>query len=258
MKEIKKVSDCQLWEFEEEIVLEYFEEDDTSNSNIEEINRCLEALKEYEFIVQPLSVEFGVKYRHRQRLAFNLDYRNRPKIPYWHWEISSIPPKIIAEGLYPDSAKVIPVENITTEDLREWVKEPLKQKSPNLEYDVHWSEINIWATRARIIDEIRFIDRDDYSVETKIGEIKYPLRRHDDGLWVYGPQKPYSSYPPMTIRLYTDGDGAIKMKILIPWTVWYDEYSPEYYYLYQAVQRIIAQGWELSEYTPLEEPKYAA
>lgn len=245
------MSDCQLWEGEKQIVLEYYEDDGVSNT--EEINRCLKVLEEFESIVQPLLVEFVVKCRHRTRLAFSYDIM--PEIPYWHWKISSIPPEIIAEGFYPDSAKVIWADNITTRDLKKWVKEPLQQKSPNPEYEVRWSEINVRATRARVINELRFIGRDYYLVETAIGEFKYPLRKHDGGLWVYGPQKPYRAYPPMTIRIYTDG-GTHDLKFSIPWTVWYDENSPEYFYFYQAIQRVIAQGWELSEYTPMKEPKY--
>ena len=247
--------DCYLWEQDEQITLEYVEEEDLNS--IEEVSHCLKALKELEPIIQPLSVEFGVKYRHRKTFALKRAYKDRPEIPYWHWEISSIPPEIFTEGFHFGGAKVIPVENITTEDLSKWIVEPLQQKSPDPEYDVRWTEINICAVRARVIDEIRFVGRDYYLVKTPIGEYKYPLIEHDGGLWVYSPQKPYRTYPTMTIGILTD-IGAHRIKFFIPWTVWYDEYSPEYYYFYQAVQRIIAQGWQLSEKTPMKEPKYAA
>ena len=248
--------DCFLWEFEEQIVLNYYEEDDPST--LDEANRCLKALKELEPIIQALSVEFRVECRHLKRLAYSFEIK--PEIEFWHWELSPVPPNISTFGFYTGIAKIIPVENITTEDLSQWIIEPLQQKSPDPEYDVRWSEINICATRAKVIneitiDEIHCVGRDYYLVKTEIGEIKYPLIEHDGGLWVYGPQKVYDGYPPMSIRIYTDG-GTHKIKFLIPWTVWYDENSPEYYYFYQAVQRIIAQGWELSEQTPMKEPKY--
>ena len=272
--------DCYLWEGDEQITLEYIEQADFDSveihpgdsdeqviskikqigdlSNIERANRCLKALKELELVIQPLSVEFVVMYRHRKTFALKRDYRDFPEFPYWHWEISSIPSEIVTEGFYFGGAKVIPVENITTEDLSQWIVEPLQQKSPDPEYDVRWTEMNICAVRARVIDEIRFVGRDYYLVKTPIGEYKYPLIKHDDGLWVYSPQKPYGTYPTMTIGILTYGATAHKIKFSIPWTVWYDEYSPEYYYFYQAVQRIIAQGWQLSEKTPMKEPKYAA
>ena len=249
------MADCELWEGEEQISLYYVGEENLNT--MQEANCCLNAFKELELIIQPLSVEVGIGYRHRQALSFKYDLRDRPEIPYWHWEISSIPPQIITEGFYPDGAKVIPVENITTENLSKWIIEPLQQKSPDPEYEVAWSQMNICAVKARVIDEIRFIGRDYYLVKTPIDEYKYPLIKHDDGLWVYSPQKPYGTYPTMTIRIL-NSIGIQQIKFSIPWTVWYDEYSPEYYYFYQAVQRIIAQGWQLSEYTPMKEPKYAA
>lgn len=245
--------DCQLWEYEKEVALEYLEEDDLNP--IEEAGRCLGALKEFESIIQPLSVELAVECRHLKRLAYSFEIK--PEVPFWHWEISSVPLGVSTFGLYTGIAKVIEVADISIDDLYEWIKEPLQQKSPDPEYDIAWSEINIWATRARVINEIPFVARDYYLVETRIGEIKYPLIEHDGGLWVYGPQKPYDSYPPMSIKVNSHA-GAHDIKFLIPWTVWYDEYSPEYFYFYQAIQRIIAQGWELNEETPLKEPKYAA
>ena len=54
-----------------EIALEFYQEDGVSNT--EEIYHCLDALKELESIIQPLSIEFGVKYRYRRRLAFIYD-----------------------------------------------------------------------------------------------------------------------------------------------------------------------------------------
>ena len=272
--------DCEIWKGEKQITLQYNEQVDLSSvefhpgeseeqivSKLNQVadlddtrraTRCLKALKELEPIIQPLSVEFVVKYRNKKTLALKRDYRDFPEFPYWHWEISSIPPEIVTEGFYPDGAKVIPVENITVEDLSKWIVEPLQQKSPDPEYEVRWTEMNICATRARVIDEIRFAGRDYYLVKTKIGEYKYPLIKHDGGLWVYGPKEPYRSYPPMTIMIYTEGATAHEINFSIPWTVWYLEDTPEYYYFYQAVQRIIAQGWQLSEYTPMKEPKYAA
>ena len=245
--------DCYLWEGDKQIGLYYLEEEDLSA--VEEVNRCLKALGELEPIVQPLSVEFVAVYRHQKKLNFS--YKFMPEVPYWHWEISSIPSEIVTDGFYTGIAKIIPVKNITTKNLREWIKKPLQQKSPDSEYDVWWSEINIRATRARIIDEIPFIRRDYYLVKTRYGEYRFPLVRHEGGLWVCGPHERYRGYPPMTIRILADG-GRHDLDFSIPWTVWYDESSPEYYYFYQAVQRIIAQGWQLSEQTPMKEPKYAA
>ena len=250
--------DCYLWEGDKQIGLYYLEEEDLSA--VEEVNRCLKALGELESIVQPLSVEFVAVYRHQKRLNFS--YKFMPEVPYWHWEISSIPPEIVTEGFYPDGAKIIPVKNITTKDLSKWITEPLKQKSPDSEYDVWWSEINLRASRARIInptviDEIRRMKRDYYLVDTPIGELRYPLVKQDNSLWVCGPHERYTGYPPMTIKILTDG-GRHDLDFSISWTVWYDESSPEYFCFYQAIQRIIAQGWQLSEYTPMKEPKYAA
>ena len=254
------MTDCQLWEGDKQISLYYLREEDPTPA--EEVRRCLKALKELEPVVQPLSVEFGVKYRHKKTLALKRDYRDRPKFPYWHWEISSVPPDIVTEGFHFGGAKVIPVKDITTKDLSKWIVEPLQQKSPDPKYDVWWSEINICATKARIInptviDEIRCVKRDYYLVKTAIGELRYPLVRQDNSLWVCGPHERYRGYPPMTITILTLS-GRHDINFFIPWTVWYDEYSPEYFCFYQAIQRIIAQGWQLSEKTPLEKPKYAA
>ena len=247
------MTDCQLWEYEKEIILEYFEEDDLSA--VDEANRCLDALKELETIIQPLSVEFRTTCRHLKRLFHS--FKIEPEVPFWHWQISSVPPGVSTFGVYTGIATVVSVDEIIIDNLSKWIEKALQQKSPDPEYDINWSEMNIWSTRAKIVDEVYFIGRDYYLVETRIGEIKYPLRRHNDGLWVYGPQKPYSSYPPMSIKIYNHA-GAHEMKFLIPWTVWYDESSPEYSCFYLAVQRIIAQGWQLSEETPMKEPKYAA
>lgn len=247
--------DCHMLKGGKQISLNYVEEKDLSA--VEEVHRCLKALKELEPIVQPLSVEFVVKYRHKKTLALKRDLKDFPKFPYWHWEISSVPPEIITQGLYFGGAKVIPVKDITTEDLSKWIEKPLQQKSSDPECNVWWSEINIYAVRARIINEIGFADRDYYLLKTAIDEYKYPIIRDNNGLWVYGPQEPYRSYPPMTITILTTV-GRHDINFDIAWTAWYNEYSPEYYYFYQAIQRIIAQGWQLSEYTPMKEPKYAA
>lgn len=252
------MADCGMWESEAQFTLYYLEEEDLNS--IKEIYRCLVALKELEPFVQPLSIEFLVKCRHQKTLAYS--YEIMPPFPYWHWEISSVPPEIVTEGFYPDGAKVIPVKNINSENLKKWVQKPLQQESPDPKYDVWWSEINICATKARIInpaiiDEIRCVKRNYYLVDTPIGELRYPLVKQDNSLWVCGPHERYTGYPPMTIRILTLS-GRHDIKFSIPWTVWYDEYSPEYYYFYRAVQRIIAQGWQLSEYTPMKEPKYAA
>ena len=252
------MTDCGMWESEAQFTLTYDEEEDLSP--IKEVHRCLLALKELKPVVQPLSVEFVVKCRHLKRLAFS--YEIMPEFPYWNWEISSVPSQIITEGFYPSGAKVTQVENITTEELSKWIVEPLKQKPPDPEYNIWWSEINICATRAKIInptviDEIRCVKRDCYLVDTLIGELKYPLVKQDNSLWVYSPQKPYKTYPTMTISIISYG-GTHGIKFSIPWTVWYDESSPEYFCFYQAIQRIIAQGWQLSKQTPMKEPKYAA
>ena len=188
--------DCYLWEGDEQITLKYIEEEDLSA--VEEVNHCLKALKELEHIIQPLSIEFIVKFRHRKRLAYSFELM--PEVPYWHWEISPVPPDISTFGFYTGIARIIPVKNITTNNLKEWIKKPLQQKSPDSEYDVWWSEINICATRARIIDEIRFADRDYYLVSTRYGEYRFPIIRNNKGLWVYGSLKSYAGYPPRSDR----------------------------------------------------------
>ena len=248
--------DCQLLQKgEKQIALEFCEEEDVDN--VTEITTCLNAIKELTSILQPLSVEFRVTCQ--DRISLVNDLVKKPADPFWQLQESSLPPGIDAYGvLYFGISRISKVPNINTEILLDWMVKALDQESPDPEkYNIHWGEINIWAVRARIIDEAPFQKRNYFRLHTSIGDFEYPLERRKDGLWVYGPRENlFISRPPLSIQIWSEC-GAHSMRITIYWTKWYDANSPGYNALKEAISRIIAQGWELSESTPLTDPIFA-
>ena len=248
--------DCELLQKgEKQIALEFCEEEDVDN--ITEITRCLNALKELTSIVQPLSVEFRVTCQ--DRISLLNDLVLQPKVGFLRIIESSIPQKIYVHGLlYPGIENITQMPNINTSILKNWMEKALDQESPDPEkYNIHWGEINIWAVRARIIDQTPFQKRNSFRLHTSIGDFEYLILRRKDGLWVYGPgDKRFISRPPLTIQTWTEC-GAHSMRITIYWTMCYDANSPGYNTLKEAIGKIIDQGWELSENTPLTDPIFA-
>lgn len=248
--------DCELLQKgEKQIYLDFCEEKDVDN--ITEITRCLNALKELMPIVHPLAVEFRVMCQDRVSLINEIVVK--PKVGFLRIIESSIPQKIYVHGLlYPGIENITQVPNINKSILENWMEKALDQESPDPEkYNIHWGEINIWAVRARIIDETPFQKRNYFRLHTSIGDFEYPLERRKDGLWVYGPRdKVFTSRPPLAIQIWSEC-GAHTIKICIYWTEWYDANSPGYNALKEAIGKIIDQGWELSESTPLTDPVFA-
>ncbi|MGF1489099.1 MAG: hypothetical protein ACFBSE_18585, partial [Prochloraceae cyanobacterium] len=230
--------DCELLQKgEKQIVLHFCEDEDVDN--ITEITRCLNALKELMPITHPLSVEFRVMCQDRVSLINDLVIK--PPNPFWQLQESSIPLGIDAYGvLYFGISQISKVPNINTEILLNWMEKALDQESPDPEkYNIHWGEINIWAVRARIIDETPFQKRNSFRLHTSIGDFEYPLERRKDGLWVYGPrEKVFTSRPPFAIQIATMC-GAHKIRISVYWTQWYDANSPGYNALKKAIAKII-------------------
>ena len=247
--------DCELLQKgEKQIYLDFCEEKDVDN--ITEITRCLNALKELMPIVHPLAVEFRVMCQDRVSLINEIVVE--PEIAFLRMVESSIPPGIYIGGLYPGIEHITQVPKITTEALLDWMVKALDQESPDPEkYNIHWGEINIWAVRAKIVDETPFQKRSYFRLHTSIKDFEHPLDRRKDGLWVYGPEKRgFTSRPPLAIQIWSEC-GAHTIKICIYWTEWYDANSAGYNALKEAISRIIAQGWELSESTPLTDPVFA-
>ena len=247
--------DCELLQKgEKQIVLHFCEEKDVDN--ITEISGCLNALKKLMAIVHPLAVEFRVMCQDRVSLINEIVVE--PEVGFLRMVESLTPPGINIGGLYPGIENITKVQNITTEALLDWMVKALDQESPDPEkYNIHWGEINIWAVRARIIDEAPFQKRNYFRLHTSIGDFEYPLERRKDGLWVYGPRENlFISRPPFAIQISTMC-GAHKIRISVYWTRWYDANSSGYNTLKEAISRIIDQGWELSESTPLTDPVFA-
>lgn len=244
--------DCELWDKGTEKAVLYYVEEDHLNS-ITEINRCFKALKELESFVKPLSMELEFMCSHKKYAYF--DYKLRLSQPVAHLEVIPLPSEVYIDRN--NLAKVKTVPKITIEAISSLVEELLQQQCPNIDFEPSWSVMNIEAVRAKVTDESKLVDKDTFWVESRTGKLRFPLVRHDDGLWVYAPKNVYRSYPPISIRFTSEG-GAHKMNIYVAWSMWYDINSSGYKELYKAINRIIAQGWELSEKTPLEEPKYAA
>ena len=244
--------DCELWDKGTEKAVLYYVEEEHLNS-ITEISRCFEALKELGSFVKPLSVELEFMCSHREHAYF--DYKLKLSQPVGHLEVTPLPPEVYIDRN--DLAKVKTVPAITIEAISNLAEELLQQQCSNPDFEPSWSVMNIEAVRAKVTDESKLFARDTFLVESRTGRLEFPLVRHDDGLWVYGPKNVYRSYPPIGIRFTSEG-GAHKMNIYVAWSMWYDANSFGYKKLYEAINRIISKGWELSDKTPLEKPKYAA
>ena len=248
--------DCELLQAgEKQIHLYFCEEEDVDN--ITEITRCLNALKELKKIVQPLSVEFRVMCQDRVSWLNNL--KVDPPNPFWQLQESNVPSGIdIYASVYSGLSRISEVPSLNTQVLLDWMSKALDQESPDPEkYNIHWGEINISAVRAKIVDETPFEKRKFFRLRTSIGDFEYPLERRKGGLWVYGPRDGiFTSRPPFDIQIRTNC-GAHTINIIIYWTAWYDANSPGYNALKEAIGRIIDQGWELSENTPLTDPTFA-
>ncbi|RCJ39557.1 hypothetical protein A6770_38835 [Nostoc minutum NIES-26] len=135
------------------------------------------------------------------------------------------------------------------------MSEAQQQECPRPEKNkLRWEGIDIWATRARICDESLFEGQHSLWLNWSKSEFEYPLECRSNGLWVYGPIKERPTQPPFTLKLTRMGD-SVDIDIFVHWSLWYDINSPGYIALKQAICRIIDQGWELSEHTPLTEPK---
>lgn len=155
------MSDSELWyKGEKQISLHYVEED--FSDNITEISRCLKALRELEHIVKPLSFEFGVKCQNLKNLSYSFEIK--PEVSYWHWEISPVPEGILTLGMYTGIAKVIPVNDISIDSLQHWIEEPLQQQCPDPNYKLRWSEMNIYASKAKVFDEYKFTKRKTFTM----------------------------------------------------------------------------------------------
>lgn len=244
--------DCELWDKgSETIVLNYVEEDYVDN--ITEIARCLKALKELESFVKPLSMEIEFMCSHRKHGYF--DYKLRLSQPIGHLEITPLPTEVYIDRN--DLAKIKAVSDITNEAVNDLVKELLQQKCSNPDFEPSWSVINIKAVRAKITEKSKSINKDGFAVESPTGKLKFPLIRHGNSLWVYAPKNIYRSYPPISIRFVSEG-GAHTMSIYVAWSMWYDSKSSGYKELYEAVQRIVAQGWKLTINKLSKKPEYAA
>ena len=249
---MSRTYDCELWDKgSETIVLDYLEK---NNSNsITEIARCFEALKKLESFVKPLSVELEFMCSHKKHRYF--DYKLKLSQPIGHLEVSYLPPEVYINRN--SLAKVKTVSNITTKAIFDLTEELLQQQCFNPDFEPSWSVMNIPAVRVKIPNELKLVDKNVFLVKSPTGKLKYPLIRHNDGLWVYAPKDIYRSYPPISIRFVSE-DGAHTMSIYVAWSMWYDANSIGYKELYKAVQEIVAQGWDLTVNKLSKEPQHEA
>jgi hypothetical protein len=242
------MSDCYLIKSGKQFALS-FSSDVTED--IQATNICLKALNELMPCVQPISVEFRLRCQNKENYSYELNIQ--PPIYLWHIQKLPIPPKIIIDPS--PIAHTTQVPDITIDILSNWFQTALQQECPYPKtHQLCWTEIQIWATRARVLDETYFKQRQSFLLETAIGNFEYPVEHRHDGIWVYGPIASFRSEPPFTLQFLT-WYGFLKLNIFVHWSMWYDVNSPGYTALKQAICRIVDQGWELSEHTPLSDPE---
>lgn len=243
--------DCEFWDDGKQISLNYEEQDDIGTVN--EILRCLKALKELDSFIKPLGIEFWFRCSHKHYRYFNYSMELPQKVGY----IDVSTPLLEVNFNHSVLSKAKVVSDVYPEVVIDFVEEFLQQRCPDPDFEPSWSSMNIWTTRVKIPNQFKLIDKDSIRLYLRWDVVKYPTLIHDSNLWVYGSKEKFPCNPPIKITINTEG-GAHTITLYICWSIWYDRELPGYKELYEAIQRIIAQGWQLSEYTPMEEPKYAA
>lgn len=219
--------------------------------DMQAVNICLSALNELMPCVQPLSVDFRLKCRNQANYSYESNIL--PPISLWHMEELSIPSKVIINSS--PIANITQVPNITIDVLSQMFEAALQQQCPcPTTHELCWTEIEIWATRARIFNEINLNRRNVFVLSTSSGNFEYPIEHRQNGTWVYGPIASFPSQPLFTVQFYV-WYGYLILTISVYWSTWYNINSPGYNALKESISKILDQGWRLSEYTPLTEPK---
>jgi hypothetical protein len=213
--------------------------------------RAIDALEELRPVLDPLLVDLSISgYRHEAEVWRDWDCDTEPLMAHWSIRASDMPETTVLE-MYPDSYQISQVPEISREYLLDWIEKALQQEYSSATYALDWSSLQIYAVKARIYNEEKFLNRHSFKLKTRDGNWEFPLERKTDGLWVYGWYETkergkynYNKKPPLIVTIYKEVHG-ITLGLSVEWSLWKQKDSAEHNALREALLRIVARGWEV-------------
>ncbi|MTJ51353.1 hypothetical protein FJR38_00970 [Anabaena sp. UHCC 0253] len=205
---------------------------------------AMDALDELRTVIQPLSADLVIGCR-----DISLQWRNtdvRPQFPHWFIHTSSLPKTVVVRPGFIDP-QISQVPELSRDSLMVWIEKALQQEcsSCSATHEPGWYLIEIWAVRAKIFDENNFRSRQSFMLDTNRGEFIFPLKRRNEGLWVYSPIDEFKTEPSFHLKVISE-EGTLKINMYIHWSLWSTPGTAENTALRQALSRIANQGWDLT------------
>ena len=231
------MTDCYTYDFPgRSLSLSYPPEVNT----LKRVAFILDAMDELRDVIVPLCASLSLKcYKKSTR------WRDRGVRPYnpFHKIYQSPVPESIVVNVVSDKLVTTTTKNLSRDAIYSWIENALRQPCP--QPDTHYlelCELDFEAVRAKINDNSRLKNQKFMTVEhDRRGNFRFPLKHHNDGLWVYSPIEDLKTEPSFTI---TSSESA-EIDINIHWTWWTLESLEDRNALEAAILRIIGRGWTL-------------
>lgn len=232
------MSDCYLHKFQSHAIgLRLLSQ---NKDGLGKASDVLDVVDELRNVFQPLSADLII-YSRDKSMRWH-DSNIKPPFPHWFINVSPLPEKVIAEPCF-TNPHVSQVSELSRKVIMDWIEKALNQNRGLPEtHEPSWNTFFISAVRARIFDESNISDTSTFFVSVTAGDLKYPLKRRNDGYWVYAPIKHYTTQPPLSLEV-TNTEGSLNITIPVHWSLWTTPDTAENMALKQALSRIINKGW---------------
>jgi hypothetical protein len=190
--------------------------------------------------VRPLAADLWLGCRDPEVpfLAGELD----PARKGWHVRERELPEDVEVASYTGPGIESSTVDELTPDALREQIETAVAQEPPEPSCVVTFAGLACRTLRARLLDD-RWSDAAAVTVRDGSAVMDVPVERRPDGLWIVAPLRGHRVEPPVSYEVELD-EAVLSARISVMWSQWSQPGSAEHDALQDALERIVAQGWE--------------
>ena len=234
----------KISETEKTISLEYLAPDNVS-SKVELAHLALEGVFSLaEGLFEPLKIDLSINFNDEYEFPVDDEY---PPHRFWMLKHKKIPKGISADTLWLDE-EVSLTDSISKETTLEWLKQAIASNQPNTanDYTLGWEQLIFKTNRCHLPVPREDLINNCIPVQEGLHTYQFPVELKGGESWISGPIDPQTMYAPIEVSI-SNQINLLTLNISFYWSVYTSPGSAGLKLVRQATEKLIKQGWEVTQ-----------